>query len=103
VFNHNGGASLASLFREAVVSLPALLAHEEVERKFGLPKSRQLELIARGELDARKLGSRTFITTQSVLELIDRLPKAAIGVPSLLATKAGRTARSAARAERATP
>lgn len=40
----------------------------------GLSKSRLYELIALGEIEARKLGARTVIPTASLRAFVDRAP-----------------------------
>jgi hypothetical protein len=42
----------------------------------GISRSRLYELIAAGEIDARKAGSKTLVVTESVVRWLDTLPEA---------------------------
>lgn len=52
-----------------------LLSPREVEAALSVSHSTLFRLIARGELDARKLGSKTLITAASVARFIAQLPQ----------------------------
>ena len=47
----------------------------ETERMLGISHATCYRLIAAGKLDARKLGGKTLITSQSIERLIAELPK----------------------------
>jgi excisionase family DNA binding protein len=53
----------------------ALYSPRETEAILGISHASLYRLIAAGRLDARKLGSKTLITAESVERLIAELPK----------------------------
>jgi excisionase family DNA binding protein len=53
----------------------ALYSPRETESILGISHASLYRLIAKGRLDARKLGSKTLITAESIERLITMLPK----------------------------
>ena len=62
-------------------NLPTRLLYSprETEAILGVSHSSLYRLIAAGRLDARKLGTKTLITTESILRLVAELPGAGFG------------------------
>jgi hypothetical protein len=58
---------------------PLLYTTKAAEEAGGFKTTKLYELIGSGALDARKLGSRTMITAESLKRYIASLPKANIG------------------------
>lgn len=61
---------------------PLALRIPEAGRAIGLGHSKLFELIASGDLDARKIGSRTVITMESIRAFLESRPKADVRLPS---------------------
>lgn len=59
---------------------PIALAPREAAKFVGLSKSRIYELLAAGEIEARKHGARTLVTTASLRAFLDRAPAARFGL-----------------------
>jgi hypothetical protein len=57
------------------------LTIEDAVKVSGLARSRLYELMGRGELEARKAGKRTIITSESLRRYIESLPAANIRAP----------------------
>lgn len=54
---------------------PLAIPAAEAFRAIGIGSSKGWQLIALGELDARKIGRRTVVTTESLDRFMDRLPR----------------------------
>lgn len=54
---------------------PENLTVAETIDHFRIGRTKLFSLIADGEIEAIKLGSRTLVRTQSVREFLDRLPR----------------------------
>jgi len=63
--------------RAAQAPARALYSPRETESVLGISHASLYRLIAAGRLDARKLGSKTLITAESVERLIAELPRLA--------------------------
>jgi excisionase family DNA binding protein len=63
----------------APTAIPARMLYgtKETEALLSVSHAQLYRLIAAGRLDARKIGSRTFITNESIHEFIAALPKLA--------------------------
>lgn len=55
---------------------PVTVTVEDARKALGIGVTKTYELIAKGRLDARKLGRRTLITTASIRALVDELEAA---------------------------
>lgn len=55
---------------------PANLTIAETIHHFRIGRTKLFSLIAGGQIEAVKLGSRTLVRTQSVREFLDGLPRA---------------------------
>lgn len=58
------------------VTLPALIKMSQVRDLTGLPRSVVYDLVRRGELEIRKVGSRSYIPRASFEAFLARLPRA---------------------------
>jgi excisionase family DNA binding protein len=56
-------------------TIPSLYTVSEARGKLGLGTTRFYELLKQGRLDARKLGSKTVITSESLAAYIENLPR----------------------------
>jgi hypothetical protein len=56
---------------------PENLTIAETIAKFRIGRTKLFNLIAEGDIEAIKLGSRTLVRTASVREFIDQLPRVA--------------------------
>ncbi len=59
-------------------SLKAFFSPKETEEILGISHATCYRLIKSGELDARKLGSKTIISGESIERLVAELPPAAV-------------------------
>jgi hypothetical protein len=60
-------------------NMSKLLVSARIAREaIGVKTTKFYHLLSDGKLDARKLGSRTFITTESLRAFVDNLPRANI-------------------------
>ena len=53
-----------------------LIPARDARAALGVKNTKFYELLATGKLDARKIGSRTYITAESLLAFVDNLPSA---------------------------
>jgi hypothetical protein len=69
--------SPSALLTASPAAVPArmLYATKETEALLSVSHAQLYRLIAAGRLDARKIGSRTFITAESIVEFLASLPK----------------------------
>lgn len=56
--------------------LPLMASVADTVKWSGIGRSRLYELIAAGEIEARKAGAKTLIVTASVVRWLDSLPQA---------------------------
>lgn len=56
--------------------LPLMMSIADTVDWSGVSRSRLYELIAAGEIEARKAGTRTLVVTSSVIRWLDNLPQA---------------------------
>lgn len=61
------------------------LTIEDATRVSGLSRSRLYEILARGEIEARKAGKRTLIVAESLKSYVERLPPATFRAPQAAA------------------
>jgi excisionase family DNA binding protein len=54
---------------------PLLYCAADAKAALGVGNTRFYELIAAGEFDARKMGSRTMITAESLKRYVESLPR----------------------------
>jgi hypothetical protein len=66
---------LALLTASPAVPARMLYATKETEALLSVSHAQLYRLIAAGRLDARKIGSRTFVTAESIAEFLASLPK----------------------------
>jgi excisionase family DNA binding protein len=64
---------------------PFTLTIDEATRLSGLSRSRLYEILARGELEARKAGKRTLIVAASLKSYVENLPPATFRAPQAAA------------------
>ena len=69
--------ALVSLSPAAAVPARVLFSTKETEMLLSVSHAQLYRLIAAGRLDARKIGSRTFVTAESIAEFLASLPKLA--------------------------
>jgi hypothetical protein len=68
---------LALLTTSPAVPARMLYATKETEALLSVSHAQLYRLIGAGRLEARKIGSRTFITAESIAEFLASLPKLA--------------------------
>lgn len=76
----------AATYLETVMDKIALSIHEAA-RISGISRSRIYTLIGDGKIDARKIGRRTVVLTESVKRYIDSLPRTEISKSAAVATR----------------
>ena len=70
-----------SLARERGPAQPRLLSVEDAARMLGLGLTSTYNLVARGELNAIKIGDRSLIPVENIDKFIASRPKAKIAAP----------------------
>jgi hypothetical protein len=65
--------------------IPARAAREAI----GVKTTKFYQLLSDGKLDARKLGSRTFVTVESLRSFVDNLPRADINLAPRKTSESG--------------
>jgi hypothetical protein len=73
--------SSLGLLAAAPAAVPARMLYgtKETEALLSVSHAQLYRLIGAGRLDARKIGARTFITAESIIEFLASLPKLARG------------------------
>ncbi len=64
-------------------TLPLAVSVGEGARLLGLGRTRVYELIGAGQIDALKSGSRTLLTTVSIMTYLQSLPRATIRMKTI--------------------
>ncbi|WP_119417988.1 helix-turn-helix domain-containing protein [Desertibaculum subflavum] len=54
---------------------PLFVSPTEAAKLLGIGRTKFYELLAAGEVEARRLGTRTLVDTASIAALADRLPR----------------------------